>query len=471
MSTFSLRRHFTILLLTATTLAWSVMATFSYFDARREIGEVMDAQLAQSARIFLLEATHELDEIAEREINLDSDFDGEMHHKYEHEIAFQIWDLQGKLLLRSASAPPTYMSKEVEGYSDSFIDQSMWRVFSRHDVSGNYLVQVGERHEIRNALAREITLHLLMPLLLALPVLAILIWIVIGRGIRPLTRVADEVANRAPQHLEPLETHTVPQEIMPLVNSLNVLFARLQQAFEHERRFTADAAHELRTPLAALKTQAQVALNASIPEQQHNALLNVVTGVDRATHLVEQMLTLARLEPRTFLESHKNNISAVEIQYADIQNLHKLAAYSLAEIAQTAFEKNIELSLDEMAEGSTAQVMGNADMLGILLRNLIDNAIRYTPPNGDVKVHIHTDNQQVSLQVSDTGVGIPQAERTRVLERFYRVLGNQESGSGLGLSIVMRIAELHGATVSLDDAENNRGLKVTVRFPAVAAVL
>jgi len=310
-----------------------------------------------------------------------------------------------------------------------------------------------------------------MPLLLALPVLAILIWIVIGRGIRPLTRVADEVANRAPQHLDPLDTHAVPQEIMPLVNSLNVLFARLQQAFEHERRFTADAAHELRTPLAALKTQAQVALNASIPEQQHNALLNVVTGVDRATHLVEQMLTLARLEPRTFLESHKNNISAVEIQHADIQNLHKLAAHSLAEIAQTAFEKNIELSLDEMAEGSTAQVMGNADMLGILLRNLIDNAIRYTPPNGEVKVHIHTDNQQVILQVSDTGVGIPQAERTRVLERFYRVLGNQESGSGLGLSIVMRIAELHGATVSLDDAENNRGLKVTVRFPAVTAML
>lgn len=445
---FSLRRRLLLLLLSAVALLWLVTAVTSFFDTRHEINELLDAQLAQSAQVLLAQTAHDLEEVVDEEKDRHEKKDRREHHKYEQRVAFQIWDADGQLVLRSANAPLTPLAQEPSGYSDSRLGGQKWRVFARWDAKQEYQIQVGERYDERDELAIKIARRMLYPLLFALPALALLIWLITGRGLAPLQRVSREVAQRAPQRLDPLAVAGTPEEILPLVQSLNTLFRRLEQAFESERRFTADAAHELRTPLAALKTQAQVALRAGDAGQRSQALQQVIQGVDRATHLVQQLLTLARLDPQT------GAMAGAKI------DLQALAASVLAEIAPAAVAKDIELTL---AEGS-GSVLGDATALGILIRNLADNAVRYTPPAGRVTVSVAQSGGEVMLEVTDTGPGIPPEERARVLERFYRVLGSGEIGSGLGLSIVKRIAELHGARVSLGEGENGMGLRVRVVF-------
>lgn len=251
---------------------------------------------------------------------------------------------------------------------------------------------------------------------------------------------------RDPTNLAALETSDVPVEILPLVGSLNTLLVRLEQALTNERRFTADAAHELRTPLAALKTQAQVARRADNAAQRDAALENLILGTDRATHLVEQLLTLARLDPE--------GESAVLKETCD---LAALARRILADQTPTALSKHIELELTGL---ESVPITGNSAMLGILLRNLVDNAIRYTPSGGRVAVSVVANR----LEVTDSGPGIPEQEKQRVFDRFYRVLGTEASGSGLGLSIVQRIVDHHGAKLILETGEQGKGLSVTVVF-------
>jgi len=335
------------------------------------------------------------------------------------------------------------------GYSQAVINGQAWRVLTRWDNNHEFMIQIAEPMAGREWLARHVTLKMLMPSLAAVPVLALLIWFGIGAGLRPLTHLKHEVTQRAANQLEPLVMTDVPEEVAPLVKSLNDLFARLEEAFESERRFTADAAHELRTPLAALKIQAQVALRSTNAAERGAALENVLHGVDRATRLVEQLLTLARVDPET---------ATLDYQQVD---LHSLAAAVMADIEHLAHAKQIELRLDS---DSACYVLGESTQLGLLLRNLLDNAIRYTPAGGHVSVTVR-DDDGVKLQVRDTGVGIPEAEREQVLKRFYRITGSGEEGSGLGLSIVRRIAELHGANLELRDNEAGSGLLVSVIWP------
>jgi len=266
----------------------------------------------------------------------------------------------------------------------------------------------------------------------------------------PLRRISTEVAHREPANLAPLEESGAPAEIAPLVRALNLLLARVEHTLESERRFTADAAHELRTPLAALKIQAQVALRAEQGEQRSLALENLLLGVDRATHLIEQLLTLARLEPAEGMPALMANC-----------DLAVMARQVLAEQASAALDKEIELDL---RAPDSVMIQGNTGMLGILLRNLVDNAIRYAPQQGRVSVSLLSGGGRVRLEVQDSGPGIPEQERQRVFDRFYRILGNAAAGSGLGLSIVKRIADLHGASLSLAAGEHGVGLKVSVDF-------
>lgn len=272
-------------------------------------------------------------------------------------------------------------------------------------------------------------------------------------GLLPLGVVARQVQRRAPDNLAPLGERGVPREVSPLVQALNALFGRLRASFEQERRFTADAAHELRTPLAAVKTQAQVALAASSEDERRRALSKVVVGVDRATHLVEQLLLLARLDPQADLPG--------PVPVA----LHDLAASCIGEQAQVAADKDVTLALES---GDEAVVLGNPTLLSVLLRNLIDNAIRYAPAASEVEVSIKRNHAGATLRVTDNGLGIPEDERDRVFDRFYRVVGAVERGSGLGLSIVKRIADLHHATIHLSQGSGGRGLAVEVSFPATA---
>lgn len=442
----SLRRRLLVLLSGTVLLAWAATAIFSYFDARHEIGEMLDAHLAQSAGLIAAQLEHEIDD----------DRSGTVPRQYKRErkIAFQVWDGSDALLLRSASAPEARLSERDEGYADAVIDGKRWRIFSRRDESGRYVVQVGERHELRDELAESVAGHLMHPLAVALPALALLIWFAVGAGLAPLGRLAAEVGRRAPDNLAPLEESRTPREVRPLLGALNALFARLRASLEQERRFTADAAHELRTPLAAVKTQAQVALGAVDAEERARALAHVVAGTDRAAHLVEQLLMLARLDPQTAL---------VQARPA---SLRALAAECVAAQAPAAAQKNVEVGLVAEDDGLIA---GDSTLLAVLLRNLVDNAVRYSPAGGEIEVSIGREDGTVVLGVTDNGPGIPEAERSRVFERFYRVLGSGEAGSGLGLSIVKRIADLHRGSITLAPGPDGRGLRVAVAFPAVPA--
>jgi two-component system sensor histidine kinase QseC len=441
----SLRLRLVLLLSVGLGIAWLVAAWFTHIESREEIDSLFDAQLAQSAQVLLGTTRHELHERVER-----GDDEIPVSHEYEQKLAFQIWD-EHDLLLRSTAAPASAMADAKDGYSETTVNGQLLRVLTRWDARHEFMIQVGEPLAGRESLARHITLKLLLPTFIALPLLALLIWFGIGAGLRPLQQLKQEVKQRAANQLEPLAMTGVPEEVAPLVQALNDLFARLELAFESERRFTADAAHELRTPLAALKIQAQVALRSMDDKERNAALENVLHGVDRATRLVEQLLTLARVDPETAAASFKQ------------MDLHSLTARVMADIEPLARAKNIELIFEN---GAACNVFGNDAQLGLLLRNLLDNAIRYTPNGGCVSVSVR-DTEGVVLAVRDTGPSIPKAEREQVQQRFYRIAGSGEEGSGLGLSIVRRIAELHGARIELSDNEAGQGLLARVIWPDI----
>lgn len=302
----------------------------------------------------------------------------------------------------------------------------------------------------RRELAHEIAEHLLMPMLVALPGLAMVLVVAVGLALRPLRRLADDVGARGPERLTPIATNGVPRETLPLVERLNALFAGIERALENERRFTADASHELRTPLAAIKTQAQVALGAANDDERRHALEQIVSGSDRATRLVSQMLTLARLDADT-----GRTLQPLA--------LRPLAEEMLAELAGEAVGRNCELAL---ADGD-ARIIGDPDLLAALMRNLVENALRHGNPRL-IQVSITEDTANAVLMITDDGIGIPTAERAEALQRFRRGTAVGTPGSGLGLSIVRRIADLHGAQLDLAEGPEGRGLAVRLRFPLAA---
>jgi len=445
---FSLRRRLLLPILGGAAALWLAMLVLSYFDAHHEIDELLDAQLAQTAQVLLALASHEAYEgdagIAELGVEAD---------KHQHGLRFQIWGSNGTLLMRSHDAPVAPLTVR-DGFSDASDRHGRWRIFSSWNKSREIQVQVGEDQEARDELIVEIAWKLLLPALFGLPLLGIWVWLATRHGLAPLDAVAAQINNRDPSHLDALAPTRAPLEIKALLVALNGLFRRVEQALEGERRFTADAAHELRTPLAALAAQAQVAQRSDDNAERQHAIEQLRTGVDRAAHLVDQLLTLARLDP--------------EQPFADLEPLRvKLLAEEIcAAHGAAAVSKQIALELDAV----DATIRSNGMMLRILLRNLLDNAIRYTPPGGRVSITLSETQSVVLLRISDSGPGMSVEERKLAFKRFHRgTAGQDQLGSGLGLSIVQRVAELLGAELALADGDDGRGLAVTVEFPLRAA--
>nr|WP_238400453.1 ATP-binding protein [Legionella bononiensis] len=371
---------------------------------------------------------------------------------YLDKFNFQVWTNGGKLLLHSSTAPKVPLTSEIDGFSDKKIADQNWRVFTTYNDKAGIRTVLAERYDTRNELGHRIAQDDLYIMLLTFPLSGLLIWIIIGRGLDSLDKVAEEVANRAPSHLEPVDLQEVPEEIKPVIDELNKLFYRLKEGFEREKRFAADAAHELRTPLAALKAQAQVALNSNDIEEKNQALQKLIASVNRSTHIVQQLLTMSRLVPE-----------ATSFHDEDEVNLSKLTREILAMLAPSAVEKQIELEFE--SDDNIPKIQGNPTALGILIRNLVDNAIRYCGENGRVIVRLIKQNNELVLEVGDNGPGIPPELQARVFERFFRVLGNKSPGSGLGLAIVQQICELHGGRVVLDSPKTGTGLIVKVYLP------
>jgi len=441
----SIRRTLLVWLLAG--LAAIALATsgVTYVAARREVGALLDLQLKQLAYSTRID-----DLLRGRRPG----FDPRQARPTGGitELVTQIWDRDGVLVYWSQPGMGLPVPA-TQGYSTVSHEGRDWRVYTL--VQGSHALQVAQAQDEREAIATQTALRTLVPFLALIPFFGVLIWVGVGRGLLPLDAMSRAVAKRRPDALAPLAGSGLPDELRPLAASLNGLLERLSEALAAQRRFTADAAHELRTPLAALKLQLDLARRASEPAALGAALDDLEAGVARTSHVVEQLMTLARVEPEAMA------------QRAAECDLVAIAKDAIVARAALAADKAIDLGL---AEAAPARVRGDPASLAILLSNLIDNALRYTPPGGRIDVAVERDASGASLVVSDTGPGIPAAERERVFDRFYRGEVNEESGSGLGLSIVKRIADAHGATITLDAPPEGSGLVVRVRFPVEASL-
>lgn len=442
----SLRLRLILLLSLGLGAVWGIAVWLGHIEARDEVDKLFDAQLAQSAQAILTITRHEIHERLEHGSDEAQEPGQTVFHQYEQPLVFQLWNQDGRLLQRSPDAPESMMASPAAGYQVVSFHNQSWRVLVRFDHAAQLMVQVAEPLDGRERLARHIVLQILLPILLAMPLLALLIWWFVGTGLKPLQRISRELQSRQAYRLDQLELKNVPEEAIPLATALNDLFMRLGQAFDNERRFTADAAHELRTPLAALKVQAQVALRSTDDQERQTALEKVVQGVDRTTRLVAQLLTLARVDPESAAS-----------QYVRL-TVKPVAEQVLNELMPLAESRNIRLQL----QGTGFAINGDPDQLAVLLRNLLDNALRYTPEGGEVQLLLHADDGRI--EIADSGPGIAPELRERVMERFYRIPGNTQTGSGLGLAIAKRIAELHGAVITLATSSSG-GLSVLVEFP------
>lgn len=371
-------------------------------------------------------------------------------------LIFQVWSRAGQLQLDSPLQNVHVPLKDSPlGFSDRTIHNQEWRIYSSIDSETGSKIIVAELYNLRRELGDDIAHSNANILLITYPVFGLLVWLIVSFALRSVTRVTNEISSRASTYLEPVQLTEIPVEIKPLVAELNELFIRLKLAFDRNKSFAADAAHELRTPLAALKTHVQVALKADNDADRSKALQNVIESVDRSSHVVAQLLTLSRL--------------GEEERLTDIKplDLHKLVTEMMAYLAPHALEKDIDIELAPSPKDP--MVMGSDISLSILIRNIVDNAIRYTPPHGAVTVAILETANQIILRVTDTGSGIPPELQERVFERFYRILGTKASGSGLGLAIVSQIAKLHNARITLGTPANHQGLQFDVAFPRIHA--
>ena len=441
----SLQARLLALLLGLVTVVWLGAAVLTWFDARHELDELLDGHLAQAAALLVVQQSKTEDE--------DGVADAPSLHKYAPKVAFQVFH-EGQLVIRSANAGSTPMASTTSGFATARLaDGAQWRVFATHGAERDVQVYVGEQTASRNTILWAVLRSMLLPLVFALPLLALAGWWAVRQGLAPLRQLSHLLGQRQAQALEPVVLADLPSEMRPLVQALNDLLARIERMVQSERRFTADAAHELRTPIAAIRAQAQVALGAgSDGVQRRHALQATLAGCDRATRLVEQLLTLARLE-------------AAPVAAAATVDLSALTRRVAAELAPAALARGQTLTLDAQAP---CMVAGDEVLVAVLVRNLIDNALRYSPEQAQVGVSVAVDAGQPLLRVDDSGPGMTQPEMARLGERFFRVPGQQQPGSGLGWSIVQRIAAVLGAQVQVARSQPLGGLAVSVRWPRPA---
>jgi len=365
------------------------------------------------------------------------------------DFVVQIWDPFGARMYLSRPGLPM-INQTVLGYANLSVEGKPWRAYGLQTADG--VIQIAQPASVRQRLARAAALRIVIPLSLLLPMLVIFVAWIVDRGLKPLQRLTTEVQHRDARSMTPLPQDGLPREIEPLVKELNRLLERLRDAFAVQRHFIADAAHELRSPLTALRLQMQLLDRAPDEAARSEARARLGDAVARSIHLVEQLLALARSEPReTPLEFVAVDLAAVSAQ-------------AVADTHALALERNIDLGLEAAA---AVPLRGDPEALRILVRNLVDNAVRYTPQGGAVQVHCAKVADGAVLEVDDTGPGLEPALRERVFDRFFRRAALQESGTGLGLAIVKAIAERHGASITLGSAPAG-GLQVSVRFPAAS---
>jgi two-component system OmpR family sensor kinase len=436
----ALRTQLLVWLLGALVLAGGAASVATYTRAQHDIDELLDYQLQQLAFSLSRQGAA-------------SPFEPGLR-AHEPDFVTQIWDRNG--VLQFYSRPNFALPRPPEpGFSNISWHGQQWRVFTQSE--GLRTIQVAHPLSVRREMAADLARRAVQPLLALIPILAALIWIVVGRALRPLQALSRDVRARSASDLAALSFADLPDEVRPLVGSLNDLLQRLQRAIESQGQFVADAAHELRTPLTAIQLQLQVLQRAESQSERDVALVRLSEGIRRSTHLVHQLLTLARQEPGS---------AVLEKESVDLRVLAERVA---ADFELFAREKTIDFKVDLQ----TAVVPGEAEGLRVMLNNLVENAIRYTPPGGRVSLIVRPGDGESTVEVNDTGPGIPEHQRGRVFDRFYRATGRDSAGesardsegSGLGLAIVKRVVDRHSGRIDLGTGSGDVGLSVTVRLP------
>ena len=430
----SLRARLLWFIFAAISIAAVAQASIAYRTALQDADQIFDYHMQQMALSLRsgtpLQAMQAQDNGADAENN---------------DLVVQVWTPDGAQVFRTFSRA-RLPQRAVLGFSNVNANGTTYRIFSVQTPTQT--VQVAQDMAVRRNMAGNLALRTVGPIALMVPVLMLVVWWVVSGSLEPVARVRSQVAARQADDLSPVSENGLPDEVRPLVQELNLLFGRVKTAFDAQQNFVADAAHELRTPLAALKLQALSLERAGNPEARDVAIGRLTAGIERATRLVEQLLVLARQE------SHDGGATQ-EVALAE------LARRTVGDLSGIAQARHIDLGL---AHADAVNVKGQGDALSILLRNLVDNAIKYTPEGGTVDLSVHAEDGTATVVVEDSGPGIPAEERERVFDRFYRIAGSEASGSGLGLAIIKSIAERHGATLTLGQSERLGGLSATVKF-------
>jgi two-component system OmpR family sensor kinase len=434
----SIRGNLVLVLMAAAFGIVALGALVTYRIARQQVDAIFDYQLRQVA---LSVGDRPADMVLLPSIGVPDP---------ELDLVIQIWSAEG-ITLYFSHRHQTLPSQVQLGYADVVTPQGGWRVFAL-PINGR-IIQVAQPMAVRRRHALDAALRILLPSLALLPALAVGIWIAVGRGLRPLRTLAAALTDRRPTELGRIALPAPPAEIAPVLAALNDLLARLEKASSAQRAFLADAAHELRTPLTALRLQAQLAARAADDGSRVAAIADVQRGLDRMTRIIEQLLTLARQEP-----------DALQTALLPV-DLAALAHAAIAGHAGIALDKDIDLGATRLDEA--VRINGDAAAIAVLIDNLLDNAVRYTPAGGRIDTSVGGDDARAFIEVADSGPGIPAEDRPHVFDRFYRGRGTLESGSGLGLAIARAIADRHGATIDLRDSALG-GLAVRITFPAAA---
>ncbi len=461
------------------TLLWGTLITLivvlggtgwlSFSAGRKEAEELFDARLATSARVLESLIARQLDTAtvespilielpaAIADPHQDPDERTPLGHYYETRIAFQLWHEDGptkpKLVARSTSAPDTPFAPLAPGYSDRRIGERNWRVFVL--ASGSAWVQMAEREDARIELTEKLALAATTPLLVGATLLLATLSLLIRYGLSPLSELANRLELRKPETLLAIRLNRTPAEVVPVVAALNGFLMRTREAFERERRFIDAAAHELRTPLAALKIHAQNAVAAEDERARSNSIARMLDGIDRTTHLASQMLAYSRITG-----------PAAQPEGRPVA-LRNVVADALGEMRDALAEKGQQIVFAAGSPDDTFAISGDAAQLASLVRNLIDNASQYSPPGTAVRVALlRLAEGVIRLEVTDSGPGIAPDLRGRVFESYYRIPGSPGGGSGLGLAIVREIALRHAGRVEIAEGDNDIGTRVFVSFDA-----
>ena len=433
----SLRARLLWLLLIAIIFTAGAQAIIAYHTALDEADALFDYQMQQMATSLRPGIPVGTEIVQHIPLDDEENFD----------FVIQVWTADGLRVFQS-TARTELPQRAVLGFSTVEARGTTYRIFSLE--SGTQVIQVAQDTAARREMAGNLALRTVSPMLVMVPLLMLVVWWVVSASLAPVSRVRQQVASRQADDLSELNERNLPDEILPLVHELNLLFHRLSHAFDAQKNFVADAAHELRSPLAALKLQLHGLRRAADDATREVAINRLNAGIDRATRLVEQLLVLARQQA--------NSAAGARPVSVDLTALARLA---LADAAGSAALRQIDLGL---AQTDQCVVIGHEEALRILLRNLLDNAIKYTPVGGTVNLALRSDEGKTLLTVEDSGPGIAAEDRQRVLDRFYRVAGTEGGGSGLGLAIVKTIADLHNATLTIDSSESLGGLRATVIF-------